>query len=92
LVKRVAVVEIFSLARRLWEAHCVMPGTIDEVVTRALDLPDHRVHVGRVVPFQTVRSLRCVIDGWYLRLIGDVDEDERWWRIQEVHASPSEVE
>jgi hypothetical protein len=92
LVKRTAVVQVLSLARRLWETQSVMPGTVEDVVARALDLPDHRVHVTRVVPFRTVRSLRCVLDGWHLCLIGDVDEQARWWRIRDVQTRPTEVD
>ena len=74
----------------LWEIQNLMGGTIEEVVDRALALDDSVVNVRKVAPYKNIRSMKCILDGWHLRLIGEVDDDGRWWRIQEIQSQASE--
>lgn len=90
MVPRVPHITIAVGARRRWEVQGLMPGTIEDVVGRCLGLPDALVHVLRVVPFQDVRSLTCILDGWFVRMIGRVDDQGRWSHVLEIHTQASE--
>ncbi len=90
MVKRSRVIRIEPGARRMWELQTLMPGTIEDIVDRALALGEAFVNVRKIVPFKYIRSLLCVLDGWHVRLIGEVDDADQWWRVQEVQAVASE--
>ncbi len=90
MVKRVPVIRIESGARRMWEVQTLMPGTIEDIVDRALALDEALVNVRKLVPFKYIRSMACILDGWHVRLIGEADDAEQWWRVRDVQAVASE--